>query len=144
MKHNKVNIPRGLFSAREWMEYLILDFTKATIAGGVVWRPNTDVYETELEFVVRMDIAGMTREEFAIVLDEHYLTIKGVRKDNIPPGKKHFHKMEVSVGPFERNIPIPIDCDPTTVAATYRDGILEVRIKKSGGQEREAFQIRVD
>ena len=74
----------------------------------VVGRPATDVYETEEVVVVRMDVSGMKRDSFEITIDGEDVVIRGQRKDPTPPGRKHFHKMEINVGPFERRIRVPV------------------------------------
>ncbi len=46
-----------------------------------VWRPPTDVFETEDAIIVRVEIAGMLENDFSIVLDGRYLSIRGMRSD---------------------------------------------------------------
>src|ERR1041384_3023547 len=45
-------------------------------------------------------------------------------------GKRHYHAMEVQVGPFERRLRLPVPVDPTSLAAIYEHGFLEVRLTK--------------
>ena len=45
-------------------------------------------------------------------------------------GKRHYHAMEVQVGPFERRFRTPVPVDPTSLRAVYEDGFLEVRLRK--------------
>src|SRR6266705_3450500 len=67
------------------------------------WKPRTDVYETDDELIVHMDIAGMQADDFSVELDEGILRISGERTTRQPAGgKRHYHSMEVQIGPFER------------------------------------------
>jgi HSP20 family protein len=93
------------------------------------WRPKTDVYETDEEMVVYMDIAGMRSDDFRVDLVDGVLTIAGER---VPrrEGKRHYHAMEVQVGPFERRLRLPVTVDPASIRANYEHGFLEVRLKK--------------
>jgi HSP20 family protein len=118
--------------------------TPAMLSANVFWRPATDVYETDHSIVIRMDVAGMRRESFEIVVDGGDLLIRGHRKDPTPAGKKHFHKMEINVGPFERRIRIPVPFDPSKVAASYDNGFLEVRIGKTSKPPPKRIRVEIE
>ena len=94
---------------REHLEHL-LGFPHAHLPAQPAWRPAADAFETETEFVVRMDISGLQMEDLSVRCENHVLVIRGTRRDSLPPGRKHFHKMEIRVGPFERRFALPRDC----------------------------------
>lgn len=129
----------------ETMERLLSDFSHLRapllLSDPSVWRPLTDVYETDKELVVRMDVAGMDPTDFDLMLRGRVLTIRGVRRDPMPSGRKHFHKMEVSLGPFERNVFIPSDVQIGSMEAHYDNGFLVVKITK--GVRRASHKERV-
>jgi HSP20 family protein len=135
---------RDLNAMAELMEHLLQEHFKPRVMSGPVWRPPTDVYETETLFVVRMDVAGLKRNDLKIVCDGGCIKISGIRHDTIPKGKKHFHKMEITVGPFERKIPMPRGWKVGSATARYTDGILEVVIEKSGKRERGEIEIKIE
>jgi HSP20 family protein len=135
---------RDLNAITELMEHLLQEHFKPRVISGMVWRPATDVYETEKEFVVRMDLAGLKREDLRIVLEEGCLIISGIRQDRIPKGRKHFHKMEITVGPFERRIPVPRGWEVGEVKARYVDGVLQVILEKSTRKEHGVVHVKVE
>lgn len=135
---------RDLNAISELMEHLLQEHFKPRVISGMVWRPATDVYETEKEFVVRMDLAGLKREDLKIVLVDGCLTISGVRQDRIPKGRKHFHKMEITVGPFERRVPVPRGWEVGDVKARYVDGVLQVVLEKSTRKEQGVINVKVE
>ena len=102
--------------------------------GDIGWRPATDVYETEYEFIIQVDLSGMAREDIQVFLEDDFVLLKGVRSNIACPGKKHFHKMEIQVGPFQRLIQIPVPIDSGSIFTNYSNGLLEVRLKKSFDQ----------
>ncbi len=118
---------------KEIMEHMLRDATRPAMGGSMVWHPATDVYETEKDLVIRLDVAGVRRDDLKVVVAASEVVVRGVRRDTVPPGKKHFYKMEITLGPFERKVPLPDGTRITEVQATYRDGILEVRCRKSAG-----------
>jgi HSP20 family protein len=93
------------------------------------WKPPTDVYETETDIVVHVDVAGMRPEDFTVEYAEGVLTIMGERPAR-GEGKRHYHAMEVQIGPFERRLRLPVPVDPTSLRATYDQGFLEVHLTK--------------
>lgn len=120
---------------RELLEMLMSDHTpgkhQIKMKTSFGWEPPMDVFDTETEFVVIMDIAGMNRKDISVFTDGHVLRISGVRKDIIPAGKKQFHSLEIQVGPFQRLIGIPVPVVGDSLSTHYANGLLECRLKKS-------------
>ena len=112
--------------------------------GDLCWRPATDAYETETSFVVQMDLAGMDPSQIEVLTDGESLVVKGIRQDISPPGKKHFIKMEINVGPFIRRLPIPVQVKVRSAVAQYRNGFLYVTFKKGRSKGPARRQISVD
>ena len=112
--------------------------------GGLGWRPATDVFETTDEFVIQVDLAGMREEAIEVFVDEGYVTIKGTRANVNQPGKKHYHKMEIMVGPFERHIRLPEWVDVSTAQARYESGFLFVRMERGQGRCDERTIISIE
>lgn len=104
------------------------------------WKPPTDVYETADEFIVHMDIAGMRAEDFRIEYVDEILTIAGERAAR-QEGKRHYHSMEVQVGPFERRFRLPAPVDPSSIRASYELGFLEVRLRKLPARRSGAVKV---
>ncbi len=132
---------RDIRHLQETMERLLSDFSRLRmpllLSKESVWRPLTDVYETENEFNVRMEIPGMDPSDFKVTLDDHMLIISGVRRDPTPRGKKQFYEMEITLGPFEKNIEIPRDFHIASVEAGYENGFLSIRVTR-GARELKA------
>jgi HSP20 family protein len=98
-----------------------------------VWTPPTDVYETERNFVVRVELAGMREEDFEVALDEGVLTISGIRPDLNE--RRAYHQMEIWFGKFEIVVEVPVPVDVETSAAEYKDGFLMVILHKALPQQ---------
>jgi HSP20 family protein len=94
-----------------------------------VWRPPTDVFETEDAVVVRVEIAGMHDAEFSVSLDERYLVVSGVRPDQ--PERRAYHQMEIRFGEFRTEVELPSAIDAQSVDAEYRDGFLRLVLPKA-------------
>jgi len=119
---------------RELLEMLMSDHTpgkhQIKMKPSFGWEPPMDVFDTDTEFVVIMDIAGMNRKEIGVFTDGDILRISGARRDIIPAGKKQFHSLEIQVGPFQRLIGIPVSVLGDSMSTHYSNGLLEIRLKK--------------
>jgi HSP20 family protein len=111
--------------------------------GSLKWKPPTDVYETEDAVVVHMDIAGMRAGDFHVELADGILTISGERLAR-REGKRHYHAMEIQIGPFERRLRIPAPVDPDSVHASYEAGFLEVRLHKLTARGSGTHSVKVE
>ena len=112
--------------------------------GDLCWRPATDAYETEDVFIVQMDLAGLDPSQIEVLADEKSLLVRGIREESSGAGKKHFHKMEISVGPFSRRVPLTVPVDPGSAVARYRNGFLFVTFRKGPGTDASRRQITID
>lgn len=97
------------------------------------WKPLTDVYETDDSLVVRIELGGISSEDVETGWEENVLVIRGRRREQEPRRKRLYHKIEITTGPFERRIAVPprVSLDKNSLTMMYRNGILEVTVKKS-------------
>jgi HSP20 family protein len=133
-RERRILVDRESHNIRELLELLMSEMApadqKLKMRPNFGWAPPTDVYETETELVVTMDIAGMDRQDVTVLTDGKIVTIRGLRKEVAPPCDKQFHKMEIQVGPFQRFIQLPVAIDSQNIFTHYSNGFLEVRLKK--------------
>jgi len=97
------------------------------------YEPPTDLYETESEIIVRLEIAGLqpTRPRTTVELRDDLLTIRGERDDPAAGTARHYEQMEIATGRFERTVHLPAPVDPAGASAAYDDGFLAIRLPKS-------------
>jgi len=93
-----------------------------------IWRPPTDVFETEEAVIVRVEIAGMSEDDFSISITGDQLTVRGNRPD--VQERRAYHQMEIVFGEFntEVNLPAPVLTDQ--VVAEYQVGFLRLMFPK--------------
>jgi HSP20 family protein len=95
-----------------------------------LWRPPTDVYETDEAYIIQIEVAGMSGADFGISLHERRVTVHGVRQD--PGGARAYHQMEIHFGEFRTDVEVPGPIDRRSVRADYLDGYLKVLLPKAG------------
>ena len=109
-----------------------------------LWRPPTDVFETENGVIVLLEIAGMKQKDFSITLSDDILTVKGERKEKAEPSITGYRNKEINFGMFERNIYLPENIDSDEIVAAYKEGFLEITIKKRKGKKVKAKEIEIE
>jgi HSP20 family protein len=94
-----------------------------------LWTPPTDVYETEENFMVKVEIAGMREDDLEVSVEDQVLLIRGTRPDINE--RRAYHQMEIRFGKFEINLGLPRGLDLDNAAAEYKDGFLTIVFPKS-------------
>ena len=83
------------------------------------------------EFVVRANLPGMKQEDIELTVDENSLTLRGESREEETGEDEHFYRRERRSGSFVRHITLHSKIRPEEVKATFRDGVLEVRLPKA-------------
>ena len=94
-----------------------------------MWSPPTDAYETEQNYAVKVEIAGMRDEDFDVAFENNTLWISGYRPDRNE--RRAYHQMEIRFGRFELAVEIPVPVDIESATAEYKDGFLMIVFPKS-------------
>ena len=92
------------------------------------WIPNTDVYVMDGGLVIKVELAGMRREDLELTIEENRLRISGQRPDGCRSPKCKFLVMEINYGAFESVIELPAGYDLTQAKAAYQNGFLRIDV----------------
>ena len=95
---------------------------------GRTWRPPTDVYETADAVIVKMEVAGMSEDDFDITLAEGTLLVQGVRRDTAE--KTVCHQLEIAYGEFSVEVLLSMPLLVDRIAASYQNGFLLITLPK--------------
>jgi HSP20 family protein len=93
--------------------------------------PSIDVYETQNELIVEMEIPGVIPEDVSVEMIGNDLRISGMKKDPLSAGSVRYVRMERSFGRFSRELEIPDRFDIEKIDAKFKDGILKIRIPRT-------------
>lgn len=93
--------------------------------------PAADVYETDEEFVVELEVPGFEEKELEVEISDHTLTITGARHEDIEKKDKAFKLRERLDRQFERAFRLPPGVDPELVKASFASGVLKVEAGKT-------------
>lgn len=105
------------------------------------WLPAVDVRETDEQFVFTAELAGLSKDEVAITIEEKVLTIAGERALEGTEENQNFHRIERSYGKFSRSFSLPQEVDQEKVSANFDNGLLTVAVPKTEAVKPRQIQI---
>ena len=107
------------------------------------WTPVVDIQETDIEYLVKVELPEVKKEDVKVTVENGVLTLQGERKQEKEEKGKKFHRIERSYGSFLRTFTVPLDTDETKVAADFKDGILKVHLPKTEKPRPKAIEVKV-
>jgi HSP20 family protein len=95
-----------------------------------LWSPAVDIYESENEIVIKMELPEVRKEAVNVNLDGQTLTIQGERKLEHEETRDQYHRIERSYGQFARSFTVPPNVNRDALRAEYSDGVLRLVLPK--------------
>lgn len=100
-----------------------------------LWCPAADVYRTNDGWIVKVDLAGVKKEDVEVSLSDRTLTIRGVRRDSSCDECLMYHQLEITYSRFEKVIRFPCKIEDAHLARDYRDGLLILHLRRASDSE---------
>jgi HSP20 family protein len=94
------------------------------------WTPRVDIKEETERFVIFADIPGVEPKDIEIQMDKGILTLKGERSIESGKDSERFSRVERAHGTFYRRFALPDSANAEGIAATGKNGVLEISIPK--------------
>jgi HSP20 family protein len=101
-----------------------------TAASERTWAPPIDVYETRDDLVVAVELPGVREKDIHLSMTGDVLSLRGQRGVAAEAREESYHRIERWSGTFERHVQLPIPVQAERIRASYRDGVLEIRLPK--------------
>jgi HSP20 family protein len=103
---------------------------------------NLDMYEKDDKLVIRAELPGVRKEDLEINVSGDMLTIKGEKKQEEVPEDAKFYLCERCFGSYTRSISLPFSVDATSVSATFKNGLLEIRLPKAEEAKGQRIEVK--
>jgi len=104
-----------------------MSFPRMTSSYFSTWQPGVDIYESDDEIIVYMEVPGVAVEEIKVIAESKKLIISGDRKCPIS-SINSVHQLEIDYGPFRRVIDLPVAVDVSATTSSSKDGFLIVKM----------------
>jgi len=114
---------------------------QGSFSGG--WTPAVDIYQADNhDLVIKAELPDTKREDISVTFENNVLTLKGERKLEQEVKRESYQRIERRFGSFSRSFTLPATVDASKINASYKDGVLTVRLPQR--EEAKAKQITVN
>jgi len=128
---------QGLDEMDRWFSRLAGDSTSKP------WSPAVEAFQRGNDFVVRVDVPGMTRHDLNVEVGDDTLTVSGERKSEQKNESGEMFWTERTYGGFSRTIPLPPGTIGESAKATFNNGVLEVVMQAPSPEARRGRKIDI-
>ena len=107
------------------------------------WTPLVDISEDPKEYLIKVELPEVKREDVKITMEEGTLSIAGDRKYEKQDNSRKYHRVERAYGSFGRSFSLPDDASPAKVTADFKDGVLKVHLAKNEKARPQQVEVSV-
>jgi HSP20 family protein len=108
------------------------------------WTPLVDISEDDKEFLLKVELPEMKKEDIKVSVENGELTLTGERQFEKEEKKKKYHRIERSYGSFVRSFTLPDNVNAAALSAEFKDGLLWVHLPKQEPSKPTAIQVPVN
>lgn len=106
--------------------------------------PAFDVSETDEDIIVKAELPGVDPKEIEVNLMGSTLTVKGEKKEESEEKTENMHCIERSFGSFSRSVSLPCEVKEDKIKATFKDGVLNLKLPKAESSKKSSIKIDVN
>jgi HSP20 family protein len=130
------NPTRDMLRTRNEMHRLMNEFFRGTNGGegnwwAGAWTPAVDMYESDQALTLKAELPGFSKDDVQVEIKDNVLTLKGERKREHDVKEEQYHRVERAYGAFRRSFTLPALIDAGKAEATFKDGVLELKLPKA-------------
>jgi len=155
--HRPVEILPRAHDMTRWFDRMVDEFWRRPLptlmrperwwpaeADMIIRMPAVDVYEDKDHVVIKAEIPGLAKEDISVLLADSTLTIKGEKKREEEVKEDDYYRCERSFGSFTRAVGLPCEVKADQVKASFKNGVLEVRMPKTEEAKKKAVTVKID
>jgi HSP20 family protein len=140
-------MPSDLFGFQREMNKMFDNFFRGDIreedSALMAWTPAVDISEHDDEFLVKVELPGVNRDDVKITIESNILTIRGEKKQEKEIKKENYHRVERNYGSFQRSFTLPTTVKSDRIDAVYKDGILSIALPKAEESKPKQIEVKV-
>lgn len=107
------------------------------------WAPRVDISESDEEYVIKVELPEVRREDVKVAVNQGVLTIQGERNMEREEKNKKYHRVERAYGSFARSFTLPENVEEDSIRARHKDGMLYLHLAKSERAKPRAVEIEI-
>ncbi len=107
-------------------------------------KPAVDIAETKAEYILEVDLPGLSEKDVEVKVEENLLTISTKKEEKKEEEQKTYIMKERKSSSFARSFVLPSDTDVESISAAFKQGILTLNIKKSEKAKPKSIDIKTN
>lgn len=112
-----------------------------TLAG--LLKPQVDVGATEKEYTITVEVPGVDEKDIKVEIANNTMTVRGEKKQEKEEKDKNYYRVERSYGSFQRVLSLPEDADQEDIKATFKKGVLTIKMPRKDMPKTDVKQIQI-
>jgi HSP20 family protein len=113
-------------------------------ADSVGWVPPIDMIDRKDDILLRIDLPGMDHKDIDVTVKDGVLTLQGARHQESEEKDDEHYALERWAGAFSRSVGLPQGVKEDKIEASFRKGVLEIRIPKTKESAGRKIAIKTD
>jgi HSP20 family protein len=106
------------------------------------WAPALDVAETPQEYLIKVELPEVGKDDVKLFVEDGVLCIEGERKRDEDEKDKRYHRVERAYGCFFRSFTLPDNVDEQKLRADFEEGVLSVHLPKSEKAKPREIEVK--
>jgi len=106
--------------------------------------PAIDLVEKDDEIIVNAELPGLNQDDFKVELIGDRLSIQGEKKSAREEKKRNYYYSECRYGSFSRSVRLPCEVEADRAEATFKNGVLKLRLPKTEAAKSRSIKIKID
>jgi len=116
-------------------------FTPLTPSG--LLKPQVDIGVTDKEYTITAEVPGVSEKDVKVEVANNTMTISGEKKQEKEEKEKNYYRIERSYGSFQRVLSLPEDANQEDIKATFKDGILSIKMGRKALPKPDVKQVEI-
>jgi HSP20 family protein len=108
------------------------------------WRPPVDIYETAEGFILKVELAGVEKEDVSVEVKENVLTLNGERLLDPEVKDEQYYRKERTFGKFQRSFTLQESVKPDQVKASFKNGVLTIVVPRPPKEQAKQVTVKID
>jgi HSP20 family protein len=106
--------------------------------------PAVDIFEDNKHVTVKAELPGIKKEDLDVNITEEAITISGEKKKEAKVEEKDYYRVECSHGSFSRTFTFPTEVQSAKAKASFKDGVLEVKVPKTEAAKKKKIKVEIE
>lgn len=103
-----------------------------------------NVASDDKQYHISLEAPGLTEKDISLEVSQGVLTIRGEKKEETETNDRHYYRVERNYGNFQRVLNLPEDVDQETIAASLKNGVLDIIIPRRPTPETPRKRIPIN